>query len=166
MKQKCLWSTIPLPKDSSWKAGGYCLWAITNHKFSLPLTSVFDLSTSDVLDRMWVGGKPEWNMPGCMLVSDWNWWERQWIMGFPSYALAILETGPFPRNLGMDLLRAHPPRQHLIKVCFKCDFKLWQCSYSPSMELTAAAGNLALHACFVFLENLNKMSLQLTFESI
>lgn len=38
----------------------------------------------------------------------------QWIVGFPSKALAILDSGPFPGEPGyMDLASAHPPGQYL-----------------------------------------------------
>lgn len=37
-------------------------------------------------------------------------------MCFPSYVLAILNPGPFPKNLGIDLARFLPLSQYLIKV--------------------------------------------------
>lgn len=44
------------------------------------------------------------------------------------FLLKTLQTiiwGSFPGNLEMGLARDHPPRQYLIKACFKFVFKLW-----------------------------------------
>ena len=74
---------------------------------------------------MWAGGSQAGGVSESMLGPDWTWWEMQWIVGFPSQAATNCDSGPFPRNLSMNLASARSPGQDLNKACFEFGLKLW-----------------------------------------
>ena len=66
----------------------------------------------------WMGGLQAAGTPGCTLAPI----EPDRKCNEPP---ENCDYGPFTKNLAMDLARANPPGQYLIKACFKFDFKLW-----------------------------------------
>lgn len=59
-------------------------------------------------------------MGKCLLLIEPDGSQQIWVS-----VVANCDSGPFSRNLGMDLARGLSPGQHLNTACFKLGFKLY-----------------------------------------